>query len=187
VALILRPRCDFPDNWLYVHDPGLQVGRIQNFANWSPELVPDPDLRCYGMEYFCSIGDSLWSRSDDDLISLATDELNKLGLSMPGDVIDGYVVRQPRAYPVYDDSYKQNKDIIRDALRTHCPGLHVAGRNGMHQYNNQDHSMMTAMLTARNIIAGNENLDVWCVTQDAEYIEEKVENDPAAVRQSVAP
>lgn len=179
VALILKPRIDFPDNWLYVHDPGLLVGRIQNFANWSPEMVPDSELRCYGMEYFCSIGDSLWSRTDADLITLATDELIRLGLSMPGDVVDGYVVRQPKAYPVYDDSYKQNKEIIRAALGEHCPGLHVVGRNGMHQYNNQDHSMMTAMLTARNIIAGNDNLDVWCVTQDAEYIEEKVEEEPS--------
>lgn len=186
VALILKPRIDFPDNWLYVHDPGLLVGRIQNFANWSPEMVPDSPLRCYGMEYFCSIGDGLWSRSDEDLIKLATEELINLGLSMPGDVVDGYVVRQPRAYPVYDDTYKANREVIRQALRDHCPGLHVVGRNGMHQYNNQDHSMMTAMLTARNIINGSDDMDVWRVTQDAEYIEEKVENEstePSAVAQ----
>jgi protoporphyrinogen oxidase len=171
VALILKSPSGFPDQWLYIHDPKLQVGRIQNFINWSPEMVPDPSQACYGMEYFCNHTDPIWSRSDDDLITMASQELISLGLASEGDVVDGAVVRQPKAYPVYDDLYTERRAIIRNALREHCPGLHVVGRNGMHQYNNQDHSMMTAMLTARNILAGRELYDVWAVNQDAEYIE----------------
>lgn len=171
VALIVRPSIRFPDNWLYIHDPHLQVGRIQNFANWSPEMVPDQNLACYGMEYFCSSTDGLWGSSNADLIDLATRELESLRLVGPGDVIDAIVVRQPKAYPVYDDSYTDHLATIRSALNDFCPALHVVGRNGMHQYNNQDHSMMTAMLTARNILAGRELFDVWNVNQDAEYIE----------------
>ncbi len=171
VALILKTPSGFPDNWLYIHDPQLKVGRIQNFANWSSEMVPDPAMACYGMEYFCNQSDQLWSSSDAELIEMATQELLSLGLAQKGEVVDGAVVRQPRAYPVYDDNYTERRAIIRAALREHCPGLHVVGRNGMHQYNNQDHSMMTAMLTARNILAGQELYDVWQVNQDADYIE----------------
>jgi len=171
VAVILKPSINFPDNWLYIHDPQLKVGRIQNFANWSPEMVPDPELACYGLEYFCDQNDQLWKSSNLELISLATQELVSLGLAEAHDIVDGAVVRQPKAYPVYDDQYTERRAIIRDALATHCPGLHVVGRNGMHQYNNQDHSMMTAMLTARNIMAGKELYNVWQVNQDAEYIE----------------
>lgn len=172
VALIVRPSTTFPDNWLYIHDPDLQVGRIQNFANWSPEMVPDPTLACYGLEYFCSQQDTLWQSSNSELIALAAHELEILGLVQPGDVLDGAVVRQPMAYPVYDESYTQHLTAIRTALVNHCPKLHVVGRNGMHKYNNQDHSMMTAMLTARNILAGQPLYDVWKVNQDAEYIED---------------
>ena len=172
VALILRPSIFFRDNWLYIHDPKLHVGRIQNFANWSPEMVPDRALACYGLEYFCNSDDGIWTCSDSSLIALATKELEALNLVRPGDVIDGAVVRQPKAYPVYDDTYSERRAMIRSALQQHCPGLHVVGRNGMHQYNNQDHSMMTAMLTARNIIAGEPLFDPWNVNQDAEYIEE---------------
>ena len=172
VALILRPSIHFPDNWLYIHDPEFHVGRIQNFANWSPEMVPDPTLACYGLEYFCNSDDGIWTRSNSDLITLATQELEALHLVRPGDVIDGAVVRQPRAYPVYDDTYSERRAVIRSALKQHCPGLHVVGRNGMHQYNNQDHSMMTAMLTVRNIIAGELLFDPWNVNQDVEFIEE---------------
>ncbi len=171
VALILKTPSSFPDNWIYIHDPQLKVGRIQNFASWSPEMVPDPTMACYGMEYFCNQTDHLWSSSDAELIQMATQELLSLGLAQEGDVIDGAVVRQPKAYPVYDDLYTERRTIIRAALSEHCPGLHVVGRNGMHQYNNQDHSMMTAMLTARNILAGEQLYDVWQVNQDAEYIE----------------
>ncbi|MCX5966484.1 MAG: NAD(P)/FAD-dependent oxidoreductase [Cyanobacteria bacterium] len=181
VALILKSSNSFPDNWLYIHDPQLRVGRIQNFSNWSPEMVPDPSMVCYGMEYFCSQTDQLWTSSDAELIRLATRELLSLGLAQEGEVIDGAVVRQPKAYPVYDDDYTERRMIIRTALSEHCPGLHVVGRNGMHQYNNQDHSMMTAMLTARNILAGQELYDVWRVNQDADYIEERAVTGSAEV------
>jgi len=171
VALILKSPSSFPDNWLYIHDPKLKVGRIQNFGNWSPEMLADPTMACYGMEYFCDQGDQLWSSNDQALIAMATSELISLGLAQAGDVIDGAVVRQAKAYPVYDDQYSKHRHTLRTALNNHCPGLHVVGRNGLHQYNNQDHSMMTAMLTARNILAGKKLYDAWQVNQDAEYIE----------------
>jgi protoporphyrinogen oxidase len=171
VALIVKPTKHFPDNWLYIHDPSLRVGRIQNFANWSPEMVPSPSLVCYGMEYFCDRASSFWQQSEAELVQFATRELEELNLVAPGDVVDGTVVRQPKAYPVYDDLYSQRRDIIKNALGKHCPGLHVVGRNGMHQYNNQDHSMMTAILTVRNIVANQIIFDPWQVNQDAEYIE----------------
>ena len=171
VALILRPSVTFPDHWLYIHDPALKVGRIQNFQNWSDDMVDNSGNVCYGMEYFCFKDDALWGQSDVDLIAMAERELIALGLSSAGDVVDGCVVRQPRAYPVYDDTYQKNVGVIRQALSDHCPGLHQVGRNGMHKYNNQDHSMMTAMLAARGILCPNSNLDPWRVNQDAEYIE----------------
>jgi protoporphyrinogen oxidase len=173
VALILRPQQFFPDQWLYIHDPDLLVGRIQNFANWSPDLVPNPELACYGMEYFCSSSDHFWALSDQELIQLATNELHALNLAQPKDVSDGCVVRQPKAYPVYGTDYEKTVAIIRDAFATHCPGLHQIGRNGMHKYNNQDHSMMTAVLAAKNIIANDALYDPWNVNQDAEYLESK--------------
>lgn len=173
VALIVRPDFNFPDNWIYIHDPDLRVGRIQNFANWSPEMVPDPTLVCYGMEYFCNSGDDLWERSNVELIALATQELEVLKLVRQGQVVDGAVVRQPKAYPVYDNDYAARRATIRSSLKEHCPGLHVVGRNGMHQYNNQDHSMMTAILTVKNILADQDIYDVWNVNQDAEYLEEQ--------------
>ncbi len=171
VALVVRPTLTFDDNWIYIHEPGVKVGRVQNFRSWSPELVPDPELACYGLEYFCNEGDGLWSSSDAELIALATREMVQLGLSRQDDVLDGHVVRQPKAYPVYDDAYATHVDTIRLALAEHCPGLHLVGRNGMHKYNNQDHAMMTAMLTARNILEGTLRYDVWAVNQDAEYHE----------------
>ena len=171
VALIVRPTNRFDDNWIYIHEPGVKVGRVQNFASWSPEMVPDAKLACYGLEYFCFEGDGLWSSSDADLVALASRELESLGLVKAGDVIDGHVVRQPKAYPVYDDEYARHVETIRTEIETHYPGLHLVGRNGMHKYNNQDHAMMTAMLTARNIIAGEQLFDVWNVNQDAEYHE----------------
>jgi len=171
VALILRKKPTFPDQWLYIHDPSLKVGRIQNFQNWSPEMVDGSGKLCYGMEYFCNEADSLWSLSDQDLISLATKELIKLSLASGDDVLDGCVVKQAKAYPVYDEDYQIKTKIIQDCLATHCPNLHVIGRNGMHRYNNQDHSMMTGILTARNILSSDCKYNTWLVNQDAEYIE----------------
>jgi protoporphyrinogen oxidase len=175
VALIIRPRVSFGDNWIYIHDPDLKVGRIQNFGNWSAAMVPEPGMACYGLEYFTSQEESLWQMHDNELIALAKSELEALRLVHAGDVVDASVVRQPKAYPVYDDNYQVHRQIIREALETHCPRLHVVGRNGMHQYNNQDHSMMTAMLTARNILSGEQTFDTWKVNQDAEYHEEKAD------------
>ena len=171
VALVVRPTERFADNWIYIHEPGVKVGRVQNFASWSPEMVPDPALACYGLEYFCFEGDGLWTSSDADLVKLATRELESLGLVAAGDVLDGHVVRQPKAYPVYDDDYARHVETIRRELDSRYPGLHLVGRNGMHKYNNQDHAMMTAMLTAKNILAGEQLFDVWNVNQDAEYHE----------------
>jgi protoporphyrinogen oxidase len=171
VALVVRDRGRFDDNWIYIHEPGVKVGRIQNFKSWSPELVPDPDLNCYGLEYFCFEGDNLWSSDDAALVELARRELVQLGLAADDEVVDGHVIRQPKAYPVYDDAYQQNVDTIRAWVERDLPGLHLVGRNGMHKYNNQDHAMMTALLTAENILAGHAKWDVWQVNQDAEYHE----------------
>jgi protoporphyrinogen oxidase len=171
VAVMLRTSKAFPDHWIYIHDPDIRAGRIQNFANWSPEMVPDPAITCLGLEYFCFQGDELWSMADDDLIALAARELEALGLAGNEAIVDGAVVRQPKAYPVYDDTYKTHIQSIRAALMSAGEGLQVVGRNGMHKYNNQDHSMMTAMLAAKNILSNQPIYDPWKVNQDAEYIE----------------
>jgi protoporphyrinogen oxidase len=172
VTLILKDHNLFDDNWIYIHDPNVQVGRVQNFKSWSPDMVPSSDLNCYGLEYFCFEGDGLWTSSDAELIKLASAELVQLGLAAPEDILDGTVVRQPKAYPVYDDAYQQHVATIRQELEANYPNLHLVGRNGMHKYNNQDHAMMTALLTAKNILLGKNAYDVWCVNQDAEYHEE---------------
>ena len=182
VALMIRSDDLFPDNWIYIHDPRVQVGRVQNFRSWSPEMVPDPQLACVGLEYFCFEGDGLWSSSDDDLIALATTELATLGLADPKTVVGGRVVRQEKAYPVYDDSYRDNVAAMRAELEAAYPTLHMVGRNGMHRYNNQDHAMMTAMLTVRNIEAGSRVYDIWAVNEDAEYHEAGGEGEQDALR-----
>ncbi|MCU0394514.1 MAG: NAD(P)/FAD-dependent oxidoreductase [Chitinophagaceae bacterium] len=171
VVLILKDRQLFNDNWIYIHDPSVKVGRIQNFKSWSPYMVPEEGMVCYGLEYFCFEGDGLWSASDEKLTQLAVAELEKIGLAQPGDVKDSYVVRQPKAYPVYDQFYQDHLNIIREEADK-LPGLMLVGRNGMHKYNNQDHSMMTAMLAVKNIVAGRPVYDLWRVNQDAEYHEE---------------
>jgi protoporphyrinogen oxidase len=170
VVLICRDEDAFSDNWIYIHDPSVKVGRIQNFKSWSPYMVPDPGMACYGLEYFCFEGDGLWTSADADLISLGKKEIQKIGLTQESSVVDGYVVRQPKAYPVYDQDYKEKVEAVREVLKA-FPGLYLVGRNGMHKYNNQDHSMMTAMLAAKNIIAGKEIYDLWEVNEDAEYHE----------------
>jgi protoporphyrinogen oxidase len=171
IGLILRERNRFTDNWVYIHDPDVKMGRVQNYKSWSPEMVPDPNYCCYGLEYFCFEGDGLWSAPDEELIALAKTELQQVGLGTTDDVVDGCVIRQAKAYPVYDDDYRHHVDVIRETLESKCPNLHLVGRNGMHKYNNQDHAMMTALLAARNILAGKPVYDVWAVNQDAEYHE----------------
>jgi protoporphyrinogen oxidase len=171
VALIVKDVDCFDDNWIYIHDSSVKVGRIQNFKSWSPHLVPDPELNCLGLEYFCFSGDGLWDSDDQALLRLADEELIQLGLVTPGHVIDGTVIRQPRAYPVYDENYEDRIMLFREWQERERPGLHLIGRNGMHKYNNQDHAMMTGLLAAENILAGETLFDVWQVNQDAEYHE----------------
>ena len=170
VALMVKKDNLFPDNWIYVHDPKVKVGRVQNFSSWSPAMVP-AGMSCLGLEYFCFEGDDLWDSSSAELVALAKKELAQIGLVNESDVVDARVVRQPKAYPVYDDAYRHNMEMIRLDLETSYPRLHLIGRNGMHKYNNQDHAMMTAILTARNILAGERLYDVWDVNEDAEYHE----------------
>src|SRR5690242_9997250 len=181
VALIIRSPDLFPDNWIYIHDSKVKVGRIQNFRSWSPEMVPDPEVACVGLEYFCFEGDGLWNASDDDLVALATREMATLGLCDPAQVEGGVVVRQEKAYPVYDDSYRDNVEAMRRELESAYPTLHMVGRNGMHRYNIQDHAMMTAMLTVKNILAGHRVYDIWCVNEDAEYHESGDEGQQEAL------
>ncbi len=171
VALVVEKPDLFPDNWIYIHEPSVTVGRIQNFRSWSPEMIPNETQSCLGLEYFCFEGDGLWESSDTELIALAKKELAIVGLAAEADVMDGCVVRQKKAYPVYDDSYKANVETIRAELAEAYPSLHLVGRNGMHKYNNQDHAMMTAMLTVENIVAGKQVFDIWNVNEDAEYHE----------------
>ncbi|MBH5321293.1 NAD(P)/FAD-dependent oxidoreductase [Aurantiacibacter sediminis] len=171
VALMIKSEDLFPDNWIYIHDDKVKVGRVQNFRSWSPEMVPDEDVACVGLEYFCFEGDGLWSMKDEDLVELAKKEMDILGLVSPGKVVGGAVVRQEKAYPVYDEDYAANVDAMREELEAKHPTLHLVGRNGMHRYNNQDHAMMTAMLTVENILTGTRIYDTWCVNEDAEYHE----------------
>ncbi len=188
VALKIRSEDLFPDNWIYIHDSKVKVGRIQNFRSWSPEMVPDEGVACVGLEYFCFEGDGLWSMSDDDLVALATREMEILGLVKGEQVLGGAVVRQEKAYPVYDETYAENVDAMRRELEALYPTLHLVGRNGMHRYNNQDHAMMTAMLTVENILAEARILDIWCVNEDAEYHEagdEGAEKAIAAARVAI--
>jgi protoporphyrinogen oxidase len=169
VTLILKRADPFPDNWIYVHSPDVQVGRIQNFRAWSPHMLPDPDTASIGMEYFCQEGDGLWTSSAAELRALATRELAELGLAEESEVIDAAIIRQPKAYPVYDGEYKDALDVIEDWIRG-LENFQTVGRNGLHRYNNQDHSMLSAMYAARNIL-GEDN-DVWNVNVERSYHEE---------------
>ncbi|NOT09714.1 MAG: NAD(P)/FAD-dependent oxidoreductase [Gemmatimonadales bacterium] len=170
VALILDGEDIFPDNWIYIHTPGVKVGRIQNFNNWSKAMVPEPGRTCLGMEYFCFKGDGLWTSSDADLVALATRELSELGLTGKRKVVDGTVIRMPKAYPIYDGPYRGHLDGVR-AFLDPISNLHTVGRNGMHKYNNQDHSMLTAMMAVWNMLGANH--DIWSVNTDYEYHEEQ--------------
>ncbi|MFN2399234.1 MAG: NAD(P)/FAD-dependent oxidoreductase [Gemmatimonadaceae bacterium] len=185
VALMLEQENLFPDNWIYIHTPGVQVGRIQNFNNWSAAMVPKRGVTCLGMEYFCFEGDGLWSSADKDLIELAKRELGELGLADRQLVVDGCVVRMPKAYPVYDSTYREHLDTVRSYIDP-IPNLHTVGRNGMHKYNNQDHSMLTAMMTVENMRGGSH--DIWSVNTDFDYHEEqKVEQRPRQEQQAAYP
>jgi protoporphyrinogen oxidase len=177
VALILDRSDLFPDNWIYVHTPGLKVGRVQNFNNWSAAMVPHTGQTCLGMEYFCFKGDGLWTMKDSDLVDMAFAELGNLGLAPGAALIDSSVVRMPKAYPIYDAEYRNNVDKVRTFIDP-LPNLHTIGRNGMHKYNNQDHSMLTAMMTVWNMMGASH--DVWEVNTDFDYHEEQRLGPPTA-------
>jgi protoporphyrinogen oxidase len=168
VCLVVKRAEVFPDTWIYIHDPTVKVGRVQNYKNWSQAMVPDAQLTSLGMEYFCFEGDGLWTATDHDLAELAMREAGQIGLVKEGEVQDAFVVRMPKAYPIYDQEYQQHVETIR-AWVSQFHNLQPVGRNGMHHYNNQDHSMMTAMLAARNIEGGD--FDCWKVNTEAEYHE----------------
>jgi protoporphyrinogen oxidase len=176
VALVIDEADLFPDNWIYIHDPDVKVGRIQNFKNWSPHMVPDPTKTCLGLEYFCFEGDGLWAMADDRLVDLGRREIDQLGLARADTVVDGAVVRMPKAYPVYDGQYSGALRTIRAFLPT-IPNLQLVGRNGMHRYNNQDHSMLTAMLAVQNIQGTSH--DLWQVNTEEDYHEEVSAKDVA--------
>ena len=170
VALVVPEADGFPDNWIYIHDPGVEVGRIQNFGSWSPYLVKD-GRTCLGLEYFVDEGDRLWASADADLIAQGTRELAALDLAKPENVEMGYVVRMPKAYPIYDNTYKANVEVLRRWLEVNASNVYPVGRNGMHKYNNQDHSMYTAMLSVENMLGASH--DIWSVNVEEEYHEEK--------------
>jgi len=170
VALVVPEEYSFPDNWIYIHDTGVKVGRIQNFGAWSPYLVKE-GRTCLGLEYFVNEGDDTWTSPDEVLVERAKRELDRLGLADASKVEAGYVVRMPKAYPVYDDRYAANVAVLRAWLEQHTPNVHPVGRNGMHRYNNQDHSMYTAMLAVENIFGAHH--DTWSVNVEDEYHEER--------------
>jgi protoporphyrinogen oxidase len=169
VLVVVNKPAVFPDNWIYVHDPEVKVGRIQNFKNWSAAMVPDTRLTSLGLEYFCHRSDALWSRTDEQLLGMAASELQQLGLVAPDDILDGCVVRQPKAYPMYTLQVADHLERLR-AYLARLPNLQTVGRNGLHKYNNQDHSMLTGMLAAENV-AGAAH-DVWSVNTDRSYYEQ---------------
>jgi protoporphyrinogen oxidase len=175
VALVVDGEDLFPDNWIYIHEPKVQVGRIQNYRSWSPWMVPDPSKACVGLEYFCFAGDELWTMSDDDLVALATAELEQLDLASPSKVERGFVSRVPKAYPIYDSNYAGRVATIRSWLEG-IENLQQVGRNGLHRYNNSDHSMLTAMRAVENVLEGTHH-DIWAVNAESVYHETHVEDE----------
>jgi protoporphyrinogen oxidase len=173
VALVLDGEDLFPDNWIYIHDPSVRVGRIQNYRSWSPWMVPDESKACVGLEYFCFAGDDLWTMDDDSLVELATRELVELGLASRDKVERGYAVRVPKAYPMYDADYSERVDAIRGWLEP-LENFQQVGRNGLHRYNNSDHSMLTAIRAVENAVLGTDH-DIWAVNAESVYHEEDVE------------
>ncbi len=175
VALVLDGADPFPDNWIYIHEPGVRVGRIQNFRSWSPWMVPDPDKACVGLEYFCFAGDDLWTMDDDALVALAAQELEQLRLASASRVDRGFAIRVPKAYPIYDADYAERVATIRDWLDG-IENLQQVGRNGLHRYNNSDHSMLTAMRAVDNLLTGAHH-DIWAVNAESVYHETDVADE----------
>ena len=179
VALVVpEDDVDWNDNWIYVHDPSVEVGRIQNFGSWSPYLVKE-GRNVLGLEFFVFEGDRMWTSSDEDLVEQGKRELKALDLVEPSRVEAGFVVRVPKAYPTYDEHYQANVAVLRRWLERHAPNVHPVGRNGMFRYNNQDHSMFTAMLTVENIVTGAGH-DIWEVNVEEEYHETLSETSTAS-------
>lgn len=183
VPIVINRDDLFPDNWIYIHSPEVKVGRIQNFKNWSAAMVPEAGKTCLGMEYFCSKGDELWEMSNEDLLDLAKREIEALGLAKASEVEDGTVIRQPKAYPVYDRDYRENLEVIQHYLET-FENLQTVGRNGMHRYNNQDHSMLTAVLAVQNLYGGKH--DLWSVNTERSYHENFTREEWASRQQEEA-
>jgi protoporphyrinogen oxidase len=176
VALVLDGPDPFPDTWIYVHDPEVRVGRIQNFRAWSPWMVPDDARSCLGLEYFCFEGDETWASSDEELVALASRELEEIGLVAAGQVERGWVIRVPKAYPIYDADYEARVTTIRGWLEG-LENLQQVGRNGLHRYNNSDHSMLTAIRAVENLGLGAGRHDIWAVNTDSAYHEEHVRDE----------
>lgn len=179
VCLILNEDNLFPDNWIYVHEPGVKVARIQNYKNWSEAMVPDQSRTSLGMEYFCNKGDELWSTTDADLIGLASREIEAIGLARADQVIDGCVYRVPNAYPVYDSTYESSLVTVR-RFCDRLENLRTAGRNGLHRYNNMDHAMLTGMLATRMLVLGEQH-DLWSINAEQEYHEQSVRSDSSDI------
>ena len=182
VVLIVQRKEVFPDNWIYIHSPQVRMGRVQNYKNWSPEMVPNSDRTALGLEYFLWNSDDMWSWPDERLIDFGKAECAELGLIFSNEVIDGAVVRMRRAYPVYDSSYRKNVTLIKQYLAT-LANFQTIGRNGLHRYNNQDHSMLTGVYAARNTM-GEQN-DVWAVNTEATYHEQGTSPDGASTDREV--
>jgi protoporphyrinogen oxidase len=170
VCLIVNREKLFPDNWIYIHEASVKVGRIQNFKNWSPDMVPDSSKSSLGLEYFCNEGDDLWNTADAELIEQAKRELQQMGLARSEEIEDGCVYRVPKSYPMYDSAYAEHLQVVREFVAG-LANLQTIGRNGLHRYNNQDHSMLTGMYAARNMLLGQTN-DLWSVNADKEYHEQ---------------
>lgn len=168
VSLVIKKPSIFPDNWIYVHSPEVKVGRIQNFKNWSPEMVPDPQMTSLGLEYFCFESDDLWKRDNKELVELGIAEISRLKFASRKQVIDGLVIRSPKTYPIYDEGYRERVEIIKNYL-SQIKNLQTMGRNGLHRYNNQDHSMLSAIMAVSNILGAKHS--VWEINVDDEYHE----------------
>ncbi len=174
VAVILDYKLNIDDNWIYLHDPEIKAGRLQNFASWSPEMIDqDKNCACVGLEYFCNQGDKFWTSDDKTILEIAKKDLSKISIIDTNKISDYKVVRQEKAYPVYDENYKNSVSKIVDELKNNYSTMHMVGRNGMHKYNNQDHAMMSSILTVENILNDNLKNDPWMINIDAEYHEEK--------------
>lgn len=170
VCLVINRPHLFPDNWIYIHDPNVLVGRIQNFKNWSPDMVPDSSKSSLGMEYFCTEGDELWNTPDRDLIERAKCEIEHTGLARYADVEAACVFRVEKSYPIYDADYRNYLGVVRQFVDS-LENLQTIGRNGLHRYNNQDHAMLTGMMAVRNLVYREKN-DIWAVNEDKDYHEE---------------